>query len=175
WNYTPICTTNASSNPTSWTPAGGFTLLNGDILWTTDNGFPEASQYELQASQASVTPSITAVGETATGDCFMSLSVAVKAANNGTATPSSIHVAKIVHESWITPHASPVKIQAPTVGNLRVLVMGFPTTVMTVTGVTSDDGCSWSSATTADGPPIWYAQNCSPDTAGITSITYSSA
>ncbi len=76
WNYTPICTGYAASNPTSWVPASGFSLLNGDIVWANDQGFPEASQYYIQSTQASVTPSITASGDTA--DCFNSASVAVE-------------------------------------------------------------------------------------------------
>ncbi len=99
WNYTPVCSTTAGGNPTRWVPGSGFSLLNGDIIWTNNQGFPEASQYYVQAAQAAVTPSITATGDTA--DCFNSTSVALMAANNGATAPSTIHVASIIHESFV--------------------------------------------------------------------------
>ncbi|HUN74849.1 MAG TPA: hypothetical protein VMU40_10075 [Steroidobacteraceae bacterium] len=178
WNYTPICSTNAMGNPSKWVAATGFTLLNGDIIWSNDQGFPEASQYYLQSAQASTSPSITATGDTA--DCFNSVSVALKVADNGASAPTKIHVAKIIHESYIT-FSSPgtQHVQFPTVGNLRVLATTWPSGAPgsgagSLTGVSSSDGCSWAELNPGNGGAVmFYAQNCSPCATCTLSLTYS--
>jgi len=169
WNYTPICSTYAASNASNFKAAGGFTLLNGDIIWTNDQGFPEASQYYLQTAQASVTPSITAAGENGSGDCFNSVSVALKVANQGATAPTAIHVAKIIHESFIT-FSSPgnLAVLFPTVGNLRVATFtwqgGCPGAgAGCLSGLSSSDNCAWKVLGGAGGNSvIAYAQNCLP-------------
>jgi hypothetical protein len=177
WNYTPICSATAAGNPTTWVPASGFSLLNGDIIWTNKQGFPEASQYYIQATQASVTPSITATGDTA--DCFNSTSVALMVANNGATAPSTIHVASIIHESFfgVTAPGTQV-IQTPTVGNLRILAFtwagGCPgAAIQCVGSVSSSDSCSWTLiGGTGAAAEQAYAQNCSPCSTCTVSITY---
>jgi len=169
WNYTPICSTNAAWNASNFKPASGFTLLNGDTIWTDDQGFPEASQYYVQTKQASVTPSITATGENGSRDCFNSVSVALKIANQGATAPKTIHVAKIIHESFIT-FSSPGKqmVLFPTVGNLRIAAFTWPggcsgAGAGCVTGLSSSDGCAWKLVGGTGGDAvIAYAQNCSP-------------
>ena len=180
WNYTPICSLVAGSNPSSWIPAGSFTLLNGDVIWATNNGFPEASQYYVQTTSASVTPSITAIGDTA--DCFNSASVALAVANNGATAPSAIHVAKIIHEAFIT-FSSPGTQTAmfPTAGSLRVATFtwaaGCPGAGNSgcVSGLSSSDGCAWTLQIPNGGAGIAYAQNCSPCPACTVSLAYSGA
>ncbi|HEV2216024.1 MAG TPA: immunoglobulin domain-containing protein [Candidatus Dormibacteraeota bacterium] len=177
WNYTPICSATAGGNPTKWVPASGFSLLNGDIIWTNDQGFPEASQYYLQAAQASVTPSITATGDTA--DCFNSTSVALMVANNGATAPSAIHVASIIHESFVAFTAPGTQvIQTPTVGNLRILGFtwegGCPGGANQCLGsISSSDGCAWIllGGTNAAAEQA-YAEDCSPCSTCTVSITY---
>lgn len=178
WNYTPICSIVASSNATAWTAASGFTLLNGDAIWGA-TGFPEASQYELQTTAASVTPSITATGENATGDCFNSVTVALTVANNSATAPSTIHVEKIIHESFIT-FSSPgtQTTMFPTLGNLRVAAFtwddGCPGAgAGCISSVTSSDGCTWTQRKdTAGAAAIFYAQNCSPCPTCTVTLTY---
>src|SRR4029077_5809007 len=102
WNYTPMCSPVGRFNARSVTPASGFTLLNGNVIWANNIGFPEASQYYVQTTSGSVTPSITATGESSSGDCFNSASVALMIANSGAAAPGAIHVARIIHEAFIT-------------------------------------------------------------------------
>jgi hypothetical protein len=176
WNYTPICTGYAASNPTSWVPASGFSLLNGDIVWTNDQGFPEASQYYVQSTQASVTPSITATGDTA--DCFNSASVALQIADNGASPPSSIHVVAIGHESF-TGFSSPgtMNIQVPWVGNLRALTftwldMSSGEGPYSVTSISSSDGCNFTETGGDNGSNVWYAQGCSPCPACTVSLIW---
>jgi hypothetical protein len=176
WNYTPICTGYASGNPTRWVPAGGFSLLNGEIIWSNDQGFPQASQYSVQTAQASVTPSITATGDTS--DCFNSASVALAVANSGATAPSTIHVAAIGHESFIT-FSSPgtMKIQVPWVGNLRALTFSWPGMspgggAGSITAMSSSDGCNFTKTGGEGGANVWYAQNCSPCPTCIVSLTW---
>jgi len=179
WNYTPICTTYAGSNPSSWTPASGFTLLNGDIIWATKNGFPEASQYYLQTASASVTPSFTATGDTT--DCFNSASVALAVANNAATAPSTIHVARIIHESYDGfPSPGTQTVIFPTTGNLRVAAFtwfggcpGGNPGCLTSSSLTSSDGCAWTQKLDGGGAPIYYAQNCAPCSNCTLSLVYS--
>ena len=178
WNYTPVCSTTAGGNPTRWVPGSGFSLLNGDIIWTNNQGFPEASQYYVQAAQAAVTPSITATGDTA--DCFNSTSVALMAANNGATAPSTIHVASIIHESFVAFAAPGTQvIQTPTVGNLRILGFtwegGCPGGANQCIGsISSSDGCAWSLlGGTGAAAEQAYAEGCSPCSNCTINITYS--
>jgi hypothetical protein len=175
WNYTPICTGYAMSNTTKWAPASGFSLLNGDIIWTSQ-GFPEASQYQVQTTQGSVTPSITATGDTA--DCFNSASVALKVADTGASAPSSIHVAAIGHESFIT-FSSPgtMKIQVPWVGNLRAMTFTWQNMSPgggsgAITAISSSDSCNFTKTGGTNGANVWYAQNCSPCPTCTVSLTW---
>jgi hypothetical protein len=179
WNYTPICSTYAQSNPSAWTPASGFTLLNGDIIWATKNGFPEASQYYLQTASASVTPSFTATGDTT--DCFNSATVALAVANNGATAPSTIHVARIIHESYDGfPSPGTQTVMFPTTGNLRVAAFtwfdgcpGGTPGCLTSSSLTSSDGCAWTQKLDNGGAPIYYAQNCAPCSNCTLSLVYS--
>jgi hypothetical protein len=176
WNYTPICTGDAASNPTGWVPASGFSLLNGDIIWAPNQGFPEASQYYIQTTQDSATPSITATGDTA--DCFNSASVALKVADNGASAPSTIHVVAIGHESFTT-FSSPgtMKIQVPWVGNLRALTFTWPDMSSgggagSITSISSSDGCHFTKTGGSGGANVWYAQTCSPCPTCTVSLTW---
>ena len=178
WNYTPICSLVASSNASSWTAASGFTLLNGDSIWANNIGFPEASQYFVQTTAASVTPSITATGETASGDCFNSTSVALMVANDNASAPSTIHVAKIIHEAYIT-FSSPgtQRVMFPTTGNVRVATFtwadGCPGAGAGCIGsLSSSDGCAWTLQIPNGGAGIAYAQNCSPCPTCTVSLIY---
>ena len=167
WNYTALCGA-AGGNPTSWTAASGFTLLNAEIIWITKQGFPQASQYELQTSAGSVSPSITSTGDTT--DCFNSATVALAAANNSAVAPSTIHVQGIGHESLST-FSSPgvLKIQVPWKGNLRVITFTWTADSPDagpeyVSSITSSDGCNFTEGPGmhgVGGATIWYAQNCS--------------
>lgn len=179
WNYTPICTGYASGNPTKWVPADGFSLLNGEIIWANNQGFPQASQYYVQTAQASVTPSITATGDTS--DCFNSTSVALAVADNGATAPSTIHVVAIGHESFLT-FSSPgtMKIQVPWAGNLRALAFTWQSMspgggAGSITAISSSDGCNFTETGGDGGANVWYAQNCSACQTCIVSLTWTGA
>ena len=182
WNYDAICG-SAASNPTNWVAASSWTLLHGDIIWTSNQGFPEAGQNFIQTTSAAIHPSITSTGDST--DCFNSVSVALKIGTAGVSAPTSIHVAKIFHES-MSSVASPgtVKILIPTLGNLRVIGFGWPNGAPDngaghVTAVASSDTCGGSSAFTeiqssaGFSDEIWYQQNCSANSALTVTITFS--
>jgi hypothetical protein len=158
WSYTAI-SSMAGGNPTSWSPAGGFKLLDGDIAWINDQGFPHASQWSIQSEQASVTPSVTATGDTA--DTFNSASVSLVVASAGGAAPSGIHINKIIHETWIAlSSGAALRLQLPTTGNLRILTFPAGQNNIDITSITDSDDSAWSLAQTGgDSAQIWYAAN----------------
>src|SRR5882672_919543 len=96
--YYALSSTSAASNPSTWVAGGSFTLLDANIGWVDNKGFPTASQYLIQSTQASINPSITTTGDTT--DHFNCVAVALKAAPAGTPSPSTgIYVNKIIHTS----------------------------------------------------------------------------
>jgi hypothetical protein len=158
WNYTAI-SGGANGNPTSWTPAADFTLLDGDIAWINDQGFPHASQWYIQTTNAPITPSIKSSGDTV--DSFNSASVSLVVAKAGGAMPSGIHVNKIVHETWTAlSSGATLKLQLPATGNLRVLTFPAGQDNIYITSITDSDGSAWSlKQTGGDSAQIWFAAN----------------
>ena len=157
WNYTAL-SSPAAGNPTSWNPAGGFTLLDGDIAWINEQGFPHASQWSIQTQQAAATPSITSTGDTA--DTYNSAAVSLLAASAGGAL-SGIHINKIIHQSWVAlSSGATLRLQLPTTGNLRVLAFAAGQNNIHITSITDSDGSVWSEEqTNGDSAQIWYAAN----------------
>ncbi len=183
WNYTAPCAA-VTSNPTNWVAASGFTLLNGELEWVDDFGWPYATQWETQTTRGAVDASITSTGDDT--DCYNSATVALLVANNSAVPPTTIHVAKVIHVSsgygLSAPTTIPVKF--PTVGNLRVLGAGWQdgepgggsTSGGQLTSVTSSDGCAWTmeenGGVGSGAAQIWYAQNCSPNPTLIVSLGF---
>src|SRR6185437_1056190 len=165
WNYTALSRTPVSV-PTGWAATAGnnFTLLDAGIYHATAQSMlPHASQMYVQRSQASVTPSITATGDTT--DHFNSVTVALLAASAGGSMPTGIHVNKIMHFTDIAP-PSAWTLETPASGNLRVLVTTTPT--MTISSVTdSDSSCTtgWhvQNDNGGNGATIAWAGNCTPN------------
>jgi hypothetical protein len=156
WNYTAI-SGGANGNPTSWTPAADFTLLDGDIAWINDQGFPHASQWYVQTTNGSITPSITSTGDTV--DSFNSASVSLLVAGASGTMPSGIHVNKIIHETWTAlSSGETLSLQLPTTGNLRVLAFPAGLNNIDITSITDSDGSTWiPEQTGGDSAQIWYA------------------
>jgi FG-GAP-like repeat len=150
WNYYAISGA-AAGNPTSWVAGGSFTLLDGDIAWTSGQGFPHASQWYVQTTAAAINPSITATGDTQGYNC---VAVALKAANAGTAVPAGIHVAKIIHQTSGSIPAT-LHLQEPVTGNLRVLEISLSV----ITGISDSEGGTWTKVTDSGGAAIWYSAN----------------
>jgi hypothetical protein len=154
----------ASGAPTKWVSGGSFSLLDADIGWTSNQGFPHATQYYLQTTSAAINPGITATGDTS--DSYNCVAVALKVADAGTAKPSDIHIDKILH---ITPlSASTVTFQLPASGNLRVVTA--TNIALTITGVTDSDGATWTNANPG-GTPMYVSVNRSPNPALILTVS----
>lgn len=170
WSYSAI-SDSASSNPTSFSPGGSFSLLDGDITWTNNQGFPHSSQFFVQASQAAVNASVTATGDSSNN--YNTIAVALKAASAGTAAPAGIRVAKILHFSNNTPHTTQT-LQIPSTGNLRVLVLPGGPSISPITSVVDSESGSWTQVTNpGDTPYMFYRQNTSANNALTVTITYS--
>ncbi len=162
WNYTALSSI-ANGNPSTWAAATGFTLLDGDIAWINKQGFPHASQWYLQTTNGSVTPSVASMGDTA--DTFNSASVALLVANAGATVPSGIHINKIVHETWVAlSSGTTLTLQLPATGNLRVLAFPAGQNNINITSITDNEGGTWAlQQTGGDSPQIWYAGNRTPN------------
>jgi hypothetical protein len=146
----------ADGNPTSWVPGTGFTLLDADIAWNTNQGFPHASQYFIQAATAPINPGITASGTT---NGFNAVAVALRAASTGVAAPSGIHINKIIHRTTNAP-PSTWTLQFPTSGNLRVLATANGSNLTNITAINDSDGGVWTKIELGgDEPQIWYSAN----------------
>ena len=166
WNYNAISGA-ANGNPSLWVPAARFTLLDGDVAWINQQGFPHSSQWYVQATNAVVSPSITATGDTQ--DTFNSASVSLLVANAGGTMPSGIHINKILHESWTAPSSgAALTLQLPATGNLRVLAFPAGQGNLNITSVTDSAGGTWQlEQTGGDSAQIWFAANGAP-TANLT-------
>jgi hypothetical protein len=138
----------AIQDSTSATPMGSWTqgpnpwlLLSADLL----DG--SAAQYQVQASAASITPTLTM----APAQGFTSVAIALRPASAGTPPPPGIRVIRVQHNS-IQPYASsPVRLQFPSTGNLLVVSwIGVPG--HTLSGVTDGNNNAYVST----GPAFGY-------------------
>ena len=157
WNYIALAG-GASANPTSWVSGGSFTLLDADIAWTTNQGFPHASQWFIQTTSASINPTITATADTTNG--YNCLAVALKIANAGTAAPVGIRVNKVIHQTSNIPPSPTWKLQCPAVGNLRVLATCNSAAFTSISSITDSEGQTWTMVEgAADEPYMFYCPN----------------
>jgi hypothetical protein len=164
WAYFRNDSNPGSGNGVVTFAAGdGFTLLDADIAHHAKQNVASATQYQVQASTASITPRATAT--MAPGrDQFIGVSIALRAASAGTApAPSGIRVIRINHNTF-TPDPGPWTIQFPTSGNLLVLATSDSTSIMNITGISDSRGNSWRKIQPApDEPQVWVATSATPD------------
>jgi uncharacterized repeat protein (TIGR01451 family) len=175
WSYFALGQSTASQNPSLWMPGTGFTLLDADIAWNTNQGFPHATEYFVQTTSTAVNPGITASGDTNSFNC---LSVALKAATAGTAPPATgIRIVRIIHMTSNVPPANTTwPLQVPTIGNLIVLAMNESAPVINVTGITDSKSNSYTlRELDATSPQIWHTANSTPDTNLTITLTISGA
>jgi hypothetical protein len=156
WTYVSLATGYSSGRVTTWSSGPNFTPLDEDIAWGVQ-GFPQASQWYVQAIQAAVDPAMTSTGDTS--DAFNSVSVALAVATGGGTPATGIYVEKILH--FTGGSGTTWKLQTPTTGNLRVLTSAGNSNL---TGITnSDGGCAWVHEPTGATTELWYAANCAAD------------
>jgi hypothetical protein len=132
---------DSSSNPiNSWTQgASPWQLLS------TDTQDASAAQYEVQTSAAGVTPTLGM----SPSQNFLSVAIALKAGNSGSAPPAGIRVVRVQHHA-IVDASSTSHLQFPCTGNLVVLAwIGAPD--HDITGVTDGNGNKYVSPAAAFG------------------------
>jgi hypothetical protein len=164
-----------TGHPTDWVPTASpaFTLLEGDIAWISNEGYPHAAQSYVQATPAAITPSMTATSDATT---YNSITLALKIASGGGSLPTGIHINKVLHftndyfATTTTWH-----LIAPFTGNLHVvvLVQNGPT----INSISSTDCNCWvkkADSGAAIQMQIWYAPNRGQVVDNI-SITFSAA
>ena len=155
WNYTAI---PSRGNPNSWVPAVGFTLLDGDIAWINEQGFPHATQWSIQRQHAVVDSwhyfdrgyrrYIQFGGSLSSG--------------SGRRRRAPGHPHQQGHPSKLGRafFRGDLALQLPTTGNLRVLAFAAGQNIFGVTSITDSDGSVWSEVQTGgDSAQIWYAAN----------------
>jgi hypothetical protein len=186
WSYVGQCAGTGSLTTTGWTAGSGFTLLNGDIAWTQNgvSAFYDASEWQIQATNASIAPAFTATGETTSGDCFNSISVALLLSSSGATAPTAIHVENILHEAS-ADETSPFTLNnvTPFTGNLRVAAFTWPGGspgggAPIISSLSSTDSCTWHKTTNSGsggGAEIFYAQGCSACPTCKTSLVFTGA
>jgi hypothetical protein len=136
WSYTASAA-NTSGYPTGWTAASGFTLLDGNNIGSSGY-ISTASQWYIQSTQGTVTPSIVEAGDN--GDTYNSLAIALKIGAAGTSMPAGIHINKVLHFTQQAAGSS-LTLETPATGNLRVIAFSLAGSVSSVTD--NDTGSSW--------------------------------
>jgi hypothetical protein len=157
---------------TNFTAAAGFTLLDADIAWGADTNSYHASQYAVQATAATINPTLT-VAATGT-ERFATLAIALKAARAGTSPPATgIRIVKVHHFTNELPPTS-WSIQMPTTGSnlvVAVTVNAPGDANTTINSVVDNKGNSYAKTEPAtDQPQWWIAQNAS--TGGDLKLTF---
>jgi uncharacterized repeat protein (TIGR01451 family) len=161
WSYFALAAI-ASGNPSVFSPAASFNLLDADIAWQTRQGFPHASEYGMQAISGPINPSLTATGD---ADLFNGVSVALRASGAGTAPPPGIRIVRVAH---FTDHIPPAngtwKLQFPTTGNLVAFVVNEEP-IIKLTNVTDSNGNAYTKREPDPSEPQWWhTANSRPDT-----------
>ena len=170
WSYFALADV-ASGNPSIFSPGAGFNLLDADIAWQSNQGFPHASEYGVQGSSAPINPSLTATGD---ADLFNGVSVALRASGAGTAPPPGIRIVRVAHFTDHTPPANGTwRLQFPTTGNLVAFVVN-ESPIIKVTNVTDTRGNAYTKREPdASDPQWWHTANSSPDTNLVLSLAIS--
>ena len=138
----------AVQDSTSASPMGSWIqgpnpwqLLSADLL---DGA---AAQYQVQASAAAITPTLTM----APAQGFNSVAIALRPASAGTPPPPGIRVVRVQHNSVQAYASSPLHLQFPSTGNLLVVSwIGVPG--HDLTGVTDGNNNAYLST----GPAFGY-------------------
>lgn len=160
WSYFMDHQFVPSRGVTNFAPGANFALLDADIGWT-NIGLPHASQFFLQRTSASVTPSMTATGAPA-NEGFNGVAVALKVASAGGPPPAGIRIEKIAHFTNPVP-PNDWNFQFPTRGNLIVGVV-CQREIIDITSVTDSKGNVYTKVGPAlDEPQFWFARNATPD------------
>lgn len=178
--YFPIAS-GAAGNPSAFVPVtsvGNFKLLNADIGWVNNQGFPHASMYWVQGTQAAINPSMTATAGTGSANSYNCVAVALKAANVGT-PGAAFRILRILHYSVpFTATTGTYILHTPTEGNLGVIADAVGTTQITIAsgGCVDNDSNTWTReqpAVSTTCPYFFMLPSATANTNRKVTITYS--
>ena len=138
-------------------------LLHADNTCT----IPSMSAYFVQTANASVTPSASITQSTAKN--FVTVAVALKAANAGQAPAAGIRIVRRLHVSVVNPQAGDNAILFPCDGNLRVVTMAAGDNLNVVNSVKdSNNSTGYADRTNASGESrIFDSVNMSANNANV--------
>lgn len=160
-------------NPTGWTAGGSATLLAADIAWNSQQGYPKASQYQIQASAGAINPSISIAGDSA--DTFNVISVALKSASAGTAY-TGMRLLKHIQQCCNALSGTTWKLQFPTMGNLRFMGSTMSDANQPISAISDSESNSWTNLSwNVDSCQGYFLENASANSALTMTLTLSAA
>lgn len=158
WTFTrsndTVGTINANA-ASAIAPTGSQLLLSADNTCT----IPGACSYYVQATNGAINPGFTITQSSGTN--FVCSSVALLAANAGTAPPAGIRIKRILHATYVLGGSSAV-FCVPTDGNLILGTMPAGNNLNPISTVTDSNLQSYSNPGTAGNPQLWMKQNATP-------------
>jgi hypothetical protein len=137
-------------------PGGSFSLLDASI-GTNGSQLAHASEYFVQTTHGSITPSLTLTGGGT--DVWNGVAIALKSASAGSPR-SGIYINSLIHEtSDAVPAAADWIVKLPCSGNV-IFIRDF----MAATSVTDTAGNTYTRCVGAGaaGLEAWYAWNVTP-------------
>jgi hypothetical protein len=161
--YVHVCRTGTPTT-SSFTAGSGFTLVTTDI----HDGC--ATEYQIQSTAGSITPTMTM----ATASTYVEQVFAFKAApsSNTSTAPSGVYLERMM--SWSMPQnqsASTWTFQLPSAGNFLFQSISCGALIPSATTLPNESGETWNLAgINTRNPPVingeYYAQNAAPNYTG---------
>lgn len=159
---------NIGGNPTSWAAGSGFTLMEADIAWTSAQGYPKATQTQIQSTHGAITPAITINGDAT--DAFNCIAIALKTASAGTQY-TGMRVLKHIEFCNNNLTTTTWKFQNPALGNLRAWGSTFSSGSIT-SCADSDSNTYTEAGFTTDSCVCFFAQNTTVNSTLTTTLTF---
>lgn len=160
---------NNIAGPTGWVAGTSFTLMYGDSFHNggDSQGQPSASEYLTSAASGAINPGMTATADT-TGH-YNCAAIALTS-SSGAGTPPSTSKIRIVKTikfgSNTTATAASLKVNFPTLGNLRVY-FSVTRVEANITSIVDTDSTYTNLTQSVDSPPVFYAKNQSADATNV--------
>ena len=126
--------TGSTTQASAMSATGGASLIHANNICT----IPQISSYIVQATNGAINPGFSVTQSSGTN--FVCASIALKAANAGTAPAAGIRIAKLIHYSVVNPALGNNVILFPCTGNLRVATMAAGDNLNKVNSVTDSAG-----------------------------------
>ena len=126
--------TGSTTQASAMSATGGASLIHANNICT----IPQISSYAVQATNGAINPGFSVTQSSGTN--FVCASIALKAANAGTAPAAGIRIAKLIHYSVVNPVLGNNVILFPCTGNLRVATMAAGDNLNKVNSVTDSAG-----------------------------------